>query len=102
MSGKSDIVWQGVGTGRSDGFRLSVSRSETDPAQWVATAWWTAVNQRVIPSFAIAGPDDLRRVGSFLEDTRGKDLEERVQVVFGSLYGRPLRVVKNSPDRGGG
>jgi hypothetical protein len=59
------------------------------------------VNQRVILSFAVAGPDDIRRVKAFLDDTHDGDFEERVQVDFGSLYGRPLRLVKK-PSRGEG
>jgi hypothetical protein len=102
MSGAAHIVWRGVASGQSGGIGLSVVRSETEPAQWTAQATWTAVNQRLILSFVIAGPEDIRRVKAFLDETHDREFEDRVKVVFGSLYGRPLRLVKNSPDRGEG
>ena len=102
VSSAADIVWRGVASEQSGEFSLSVTRSETEPARWMAHATWSAVNQHLGLSFAIAGPDDVRRVKDFLDKTYGRDFEDRVQVVFGSLYGRPLRLVKNSPDRGEG
>lgn len=102
MSRAADIVWRTVASARSGGFALSVTRSETEPARWTASATWTGVNQHLILSFALAGPEDLRRVKAFLDETHGREFEDRAQVIFGSLHGRPLRLVKNAPARGEG
>ena len=91
-------LWIGIASGAAENIRLSVMKSNENPARIEVTA----ETDQVIFTFAIASTDELVNVLRFLEVTHGCPLEDRVQIRFGTFYQRPLRMVRDAAHDDGG